>query len=112
MYRKGSGIVPGMVNIYGSKQKFLYMQQMQQNNSGMHVWYDIRRSEMKSLDQESRRCDASDVKTSVSKCIGSFIEDKMDKCSLHLLMNDPLLETCDHQTLGEPSKNEQRKIIS
>ena len=39
VYRKGSGIVPGMVNVYGSKLKLI--------NSGLHIWYDIKRSEVR-----------------------------------------------------------------
>ena len=108
VYRRGSGIVPGMVNVYGSKLKFLNIQQ----NSGMHIWYDIKRSELRSQDKESRRCDASGVEPSVSKCVGSFVEHKMNKCSLKLLMSDPYLERCDHQTLGDPSQNEHLDVIT
>ena len=67
---------------------------------------------MRSQDKESRRCDASGIEPSVSKCVGSFIEDKMNKCSLRLLMSDPLLEICDHRMLGDPSRNEHLDIIT
>ena len=97
MYRKGSGIVPGAMNVYGSKTKFLNIQQ----NTGIHIWYDIKRSERRSQDHRSQRCDASSVETSVSRCIGRFIENKMNKCSLKLLMSDPNLKQCDEKMFSD-----------
>ena len=97
-----------MVDVYGSKLKYLRIEQ----NPGMHFWYDIKRSEVRTQDKESRRCDASGIEPSVSKCVGRFIEDKMNKCSLGLLMSDPLLERCNHQKLGDPSQNEHLNIIT
>ena len=93
VYRKGSGIVPGTANVYGSKAKFVNMQQ----NSGIHIWYDIKRSERRSQDHGTQRCDASSVEPSVSRCVGRFIENEMNKCSMKLLMSDPNLEQCDEQ---------------
>ena len=107
VYRKGSGIIPGMVNVYGSLLKFLNIQP----NSGLHVWFDIKRSEIKSLDKPSQRCDDSKPEPSVSKCVGKFIEERLNKCTPRLLMSTESLESCSQKHLG-PSQSKHFDIIS
>ena len=96
IYRRGSGIIPGMVNAYGSYFKILDIQP----NSGLKIWYNVKRSEIRALDKPSQRCDASNNGISVSKCVGRFVEGKLNNCSLKLLMSNPHLESC-HQPIPE-----------
>ena len=91
VYRKGSGIVPGRVNAYGSVTKKLNLDSL----PGMNIAFDIKRSEIKALDKPSQRCHESENELSVSKCVGDFIEKKVGNCSMGLLMNNKNLEKCN-----------------
>ena len=89
LYKRGNGIVPNHVGIYGSTYKTFYIQE----NFNLQASFDIKESQIKALDKPSQRCDASDEDLSVSKCVGRFIERNLN-CSMRFLMSNSMQKTC------------------
>ena len=96
LYKKGNGIVPNGVGVYGSASKAFYIKE----HFSVDAFFDIKRSEIKALDKPSQRCDASNKNPTLSKCVGCFIENNLN-CSLQLLMSDSMVERCNHEKLGQ-----------
>ena len=90
LYRKGNGIVPTTAGVYGTIDKRL----IAKRNFSFKAYFDIKRSEIITMDKPKQRCNASNAGQSLSMCIGSYIEKKLN-CSLKMLMSHSIRETCN-----------------
>ena len=88
-YKAGSGIVPRGSNIYGSALEKVRLEQ----NGDLSMHFNIKRREVKALDQQIRRCDEHE-KDPLSKCISGYLDDKLN-CSTRSLKSNKNLATCN-----------------
>ena len=107
IYQNASGIVPNNVGIYGSAYKEFYLDEKNENpNQSFDASFVIKESHTKALDKQSQRCNTSKEPSSVSKCVGHYVENNLN-CSMHFLMSNSMLETCNLKHL---SKKELEQI--
>ena len=106
LYKKENGIVPTHAGIYGSTDIRFYTKE----NFSLEAVIDIKRSEIKTLDKPSQRCEISTEESSVSKCVGRFIENNLN-CSLRTLMSNTIQETCNLKKMGEQDVEHLLKLV-
>ena len=92
-YRKGNGILPSIINPYGSD---LYWTDFVKNYSA-DIRIQIKRSEVIAIDKPSQRCDPAKDEPSVSKCFEKQLIEKYLNCSLKRLWSTPVLNICNHR---------------
>ena len=68
-YRKGNGILPSIINTYGSD---LYWTEFVKDYSA-DIRIQIKRSEVNAIDKPSQRCDPAKYEPSVSKCFEKLV---------------------------------------
>ena len=93
-YRKGNGILPSIINPYGSD---LYWTNFVKNYSA-DIRIQIKRSEVNAIDKPSQRCDPAKDEPSVSKCFEKHFEKYLNlNCSLKRRWSSPVHNICNHR---------------